>query len=103
MRIIAFIVHAPHVRDILAHLGEPTTPPRIAHHGHHDAPETSAASGSSPRRHLNHNTLPALRAGQSVLRFFAMRRRVVLGFLPFLAVLVPPAASVFLWILADPR
>ena len=30
MRIIAFITDAPTVRDILAHLGEPTAPPRIA-------------------------------------------------------------------------
>lgn len=30
MRIIAFITDAPTVRDILDHLGEPTTPPRIA-------------------------------------------------------------------------
>jgi hypothetical protein len=30
MRIIAFITAAPTVRDILGHLGEPTTPPRIA-------------------------------------------------------------------------
>jgi hypothetical protein len=30
MRIIAFITAAPTVRAILAHLGEPTAPPRIA-------------------------------------------------------------------------
>jgi hypothetical protein len=30
MRIIAFITEAAAVRDILAHLGEPTTPPRMA-------------------------------------------------------------------------
>src|SRR6266545_1678778 len=30
MRIIAFITDAPNVRAILAHLGEPTAPPRIA-------------------------------------------------------------------------
>ena len=30
MRLIAFITDAPTVRDILAHLGEPTAPPRIA-------------------------------------------------------------------------
>ena len=30
MRIIAFITDAPTVRDILANLGEPTVPPRIA-------------------------------------------------------------------------
>ena len=30
MRIIAFITDGPTVRDILGHLGEPTTPPRIA-------------------------------------------------------------------------
>ena len=30
MRIIAFITDAPTLRDILAHLGEPTAPPRIA-------------------------------------------------------------------------
>jgi len=30
MRIIAFITNGPTVRDILGHLGEPTTPPRIA-------------------------------------------------------------------------
>ena len=30
MRIIAFITDAPTVRDILAHLGEPTALPRIA-------------------------------------------------------------------------
>jgi hypothetical protein len=30
VRIIAFIVDAPTVRDILAHIGEPTAPPRIA-------------------------------------------------------------------------
>ena len=30
MRIIAFITDGPTVRDILAHLGEPTAPPRIA-------------------------------------------------------------------------
>ena len=30
MRIIAFITYGPTVRDILVHLGEPTTPPRIA-------------------------------------------------------------------------
>ena len=30
MRIIAFITEAPAVRDILAHLGEPTSPPRVA-------------------------------------------------------------------------
>jgi len=30
MRIIAFITDAPTARDILVHLGEPTTPPRIA-------------------------------------------------------------------------
>ena len=30
MRIIAFITDASTVRDILAHLGEPTAPPRIA-------------------------------------------------------------------------
>ena len=30
MRIIAFITDAPTVRDILAHLGEPTAPPRTA-------------------------------------------------------------------------
>jgi hypothetical protein len=30
MRIIAFITDAPTVRDLLAHLGEPTAPPRIA-------------------------------------------------------------------------
>jgi hypothetical protein len=30
MRIIAFITDAPTVRDILAHLGEPIAPPRIA-------------------------------------------------------------------------
>jgi hypothetical protein len=30
MRIIAFITDAPIVRAILAHLGEPATPPRIA-------------------------------------------------------------------------
>ena len=30
MRIIAFIVDTAIVRDILAHLGEPTAPPRIA-------------------------------------------------------------------------
>ena len=30
MRIIAFITDAPTVRDLLAHLGEPMAPPRIA-------------------------------------------------------------------------
>ena len=30
MRVIAFITAGPTVRDILGHLGEPTTPPRIA-------------------------------------------------------------------------
>jgi hypothetical protein len=30
MRIIAFITEAPAVRQILAHLGEPTSPPRLA-------------------------------------------------------------------------
>ena len=30
MRIIAFITNAPTVRAILAHLGGPTAPPRIA-------------------------------------------------------------------------
>jgi hypothetical protein len=30
MGIIPFITDAPNVRAILAHLGEPTTPPRIA-------------------------------------------------------------------------
>ena len=30
MRIIAFITEAPSVREILAHLGEPTAPPRLA-------------------------------------------------------------------------
>jgi len=30
MRIIAFLTDGPSVRDILAHLGEPTAPPRIA-------------------------------------------------------------------------
>ena len=30
MRIIAFLADAPTVRAILAHLGEPTSPPRIA-------------------------------------------------------------------------
>ena len=30
MRIIAFITDGPTVRDILAHRGEPTAPPRIA-------------------------------------------------------------------------
>lgn len=30
MRIVAFITDAPALRDILAHLGEPTAPPRIA-------------------------------------------------------------------------
>ena len=30
MRIIAFITDGPTVRDILAHLGEPAAPPRIA-------------------------------------------------------------------------
>lgn len=30
MRIVAFITDGPTVRDILAHLGEPTAPPRIA-------------------------------------------------------------------------
>ena len=30
MRVIAFITNGPTVRDILGHLGEPTTPPRIA-------------------------------------------------------------------------
>ena len=30
MRIIAFITDAPTVRDLLAHLREPTAPPRIA-------------------------------------------------------------------------
>jgi len=30
MRIIAFIIDGPTVRDILAHLGEPTAPPRTA-------------------------------------------------------------------------
>ena len=30
MRIIAFITDGPTVRDILAHLGEPTAPPRVA-------------------------------------------------------------------------
>ncbi len=30
MRIIAFIVDTAIVRDILAHLGEPTAPPKIA-------------------------------------------------------------------------
>jgi hypothetical protein len=30
MRIIAFISDGPTVRDILAHCGEPTAPPRIA-------------------------------------------------------------------------
>ena len=30
MRIIAFITDGPAVRDILAHCGEPTAPPRIA-------------------------------------------------------------------------
>ena len=30
MRIIAFITDGPTVRDTLAHLGEPTAPPRIA-------------------------------------------------------------------------
>ena len=30
MRIIAFVTDASTVRDILAHLGEPTAPPRIA-------------------------------------------------------------------------
>ena len=30
MRIIAFITEAPAVRQILAHWGEPTSPPRLA-------------------------------------------------------------------------
>ena len=30
MSIIAFITEAPAVRQILAHLGEPTSPPRLA-------------------------------------------------------------------------
>jgi hypothetical protein len=30
MRIIAFITDGPTVRDLLAHCGEPTAPPRIA-------------------------------------------------------------------------
>ena len=30
VRIIAFITEAPAVRQILAHLGEPTSPPRLA-------------------------------------------------------------------------
>ena len=30
MRIVAFVTDASTVRDILAHLGEPTTPPRSA-------------------------------------------------------------------------
>jgi hypothetical protein len=30
MRIIALITEAPAVRQILAHLGEPTSPPRLA-------------------------------------------------------------------------
>ncbi len=30
MRIIAFITDVPTMRDSLAHLGEPTAPPRIA-------------------------------------------------------------------------
>ena len=30
MRIIAFITEAPSVREILAHLGEPPSPPRLA-------------------------------------------------------------------------
>ena len=30
MRIIAFITDGPTVRDVLVHVGEPTTPPRIA-------------------------------------------------------------------------
>jgi len=30
MRIIAFLTDGPTMRDILAHLGEPTAPPRIA-------------------------------------------------------------------------
>ena len=30
MRIIAFITDAPNARTILAHLGEPTAPPRVA-------------------------------------------------------------------------
>ena len=30
MRIIAFIINGPAVRDILVQLGEPTAPPRIA-------------------------------------------------------------------------
>jgi hypothetical protein len=30
MRIIAFITDGPTVRDLLAHLGEPTAPPPIA-------------------------------------------------------------------------
>ena len=30
IRIIAFVTDAPTARDILAHLGEPTAPPRIA-------------------------------------------------------------------------
>jgi len=30
MRIIAFITDGPTVRDLLAHLGEPTAPPRVA-------------------------------------------------------------------------
>jgi hypothetical protein len=30
MRIIAFINEAPSVREILAYLGEPTSPPRLA-------------------------------------------------------------------------
>ena len=29
MRIIAFIIDAGAVRDILAHIGEPTSPPRL--------------------------------------------------------------------------
>jgi hypothetical protein len=29
MRIIAFIIEAPTVRQILSHLGKPTTPPRV--------------------------------------------------------------------------
>ena len=30
MRLIAFLTEAPSIRTILAHLGEPTNPPRLA-------------------------------------------------------------------------
>jgi hypothetical protein len=45
VRIIAFITEAPTVRDILAHLGEPTAPPRIAPAR---GPPIWEAAGTSP-------------------------------------------------------